>query len=117
MSDTFHKEIITTHINADFDALSSMVAAKKLYPDATIVFPGSQEKNLRNFFIHSLSYLFSFARTKQIDFDSIERLILVDTRQKDRIGKFSEIIDREGLDIYMTIISLPKTILKVTWRF
>ncbi|MBN2419100.1 MAG: CBS domain-containing protein [Deltaproteobacteria bacterium] len=101
MSETFHKEIITTHINADFDALSSMVAAKKLYPDATIVFPGSQEKNLRNFFIHSVSYLFSFAKAKQIDLDKVERLILVDTRQRDRIGKFSEIVDRKGLDIHI----------------
>ncbi|MBN1905841.1 MAG: CBS domain-containing protein [Deltaproteobacteria bacterium] len=101
MSETALKEIITTHINADFDALSSMMAAKKLYPDATIVFPGSQEKNLRNFFIHSLSYLFSFTRTKQVDFNTIERLILVDTRQKDRIGRFSEIIDKEGLDIHI----------------
>ena len=101
MSETVHREIITTHINADFDALSSMVAAKKLYPGATIVFPGSQEKNLRNFFIHSLSYLFSFTRTKQIDFDAIERLILVDTRQRERIGKFAEILDRKGLDIHI----------------
>ena len=101
MSETVHREIITTHINADFDALSSMVAAKKLYPDATIVFPGSQEKNLRNFFIHSLSYLFSFARAKQIDLDTVERLILVDTRQKDRIGKFAEIVGREGLEIHI----------------
>jgi tRNA nucleotidyltransferase (CCA-adding enzyme) len=101
MSETAFTEIITTHINADFDALSSMVAAKKLYPDATIVFPGSQEKNLRNFFIHSLSYLFSFARTKQIDFNAVKRLILVDTRQKDRIGRFSDIIDKEGLDIHI----------------
>ncbi len=101
MPETVHREIITTHINADFDALSSMVAAKKLYPDATIVFPGSQEKNLRNFFIHSLSYLFSFTRTRQIDFDAIERLILVDTRQKDRIGKFAEIIGRKGLEIHI----------------
>jgi hypothetical protein len=76
------EEIITTHINADFDALASLIAAKKLYPDATIVFPGSQEKNLRIFFLHSASYLFNFAKIKQIDFDRIKRLILVDTRQK-----------------------------------
>jgi nanoRNase/pAp phosphatase (c-di-AMP/oligoRNAs hydrolase) len=37
--------VITTHINADFDALASMLAAQKLYPDALVVFPGSQEKN------------------------------------------------------------------------
>ena len=36
-----HEEVITTHINADFDALASMIAAKKLYTKATLVFPGS----------------------------------------------------------------------------
>ncbi len=35
-------KVITSHHNADFDSLSSMVAAKKLYPDALLVFPGSQ---------------------------------------------------------------------------
>ena len=42
--------IITTHVNADFDAIASMLAAQKLYPEALVVFPGSQEKNLKNFF-------------------------------------------------------------------
>jgi len=95
------KEVITTHINADFDALSSMLAASKLYPDATLVFPGSQEKNLRNFFLHSTSYLFNFVKLRQVDLDSIERLILVDTRQKSRIGKFARLADREGIDIHI----------------
>ncbi|MBW1972667.1 MAG: hypothetical protein JRI44_07510, partial [Deltaproteobacteria bacterium] len=53
-------EIITTHLNADFDALASMIAAKKLYPNAILVFPGSQERNLRDFFIESTIYLFEF---------------------------------------------------------
>ncbi len=35
-------EVISSHTNADFDALASMVAAKKLYPGAKLVFPGSQ---------------------------------------------------------------------------
>jgi len=96
-----NEEIITTHVNADFDSLSSMVAAKKLYPDAVIVFPGSQEKNLRNFLLHSMSYLFDFARIKQIDMAAVKKLILVDTRQKNRIGKFAELLDREGLEIHI----------------
>ncbi|MBW1814424.1 MAG: hypothetical protein JRJ39_12375, partial [Deltaproteobacteria bacterium] len=37
------RTIITSHMNADFDAFASMLAAKKLYPDALVVFPGSQE--------------------------------------------------------------------------
>ena len=96
-----NEEIITTHVNADFDSLSSMVAAKKLYPHAVIVFPGSQEKNLRNFLLHSMSYLFDFYRIKQIDLSAVRRLILVDTRQKSRIGKFAELLERDDLEIHI----------------
>lgn len=96
-----HEEIVTTHINADFDALASMIAAKKLYPKATLVFPGSQEKNLRDFFLHSTSYLFNFAKIREIDFDGIKRLILVDTRQKGRIGRFAELADRKDVEIHI----------------
>jgi tRNA nucleotidyltransferase (CCA-adding enzyme) len=96
-----HEEIITTHMNADFDALASMIAARKLYPEATLVFPGSQEKNLRNFFLHSTSYLFNFTKLKHVDLDRVKRLILVDTRQKSRIGKFSELAAREGVEIHI----------------
>ena len=46
-------DVITTHINADFDCLGAMIAAKKLYPDAEMVFPGAQERNLREFFLRS----------------------------------------------------------------
>jgi len=95
------EEVITTHVNADFDALASLIAAKKLYPKAALVFPGSQEKNLRNFFLHSTSYLFNFTKIKHIDFDKIKRLILVDTRQRSRIGKFADLAVKKGLDIHI----------------
>ena len=94
-------EVITTHMNADFDALASMLAAKKLYPEAKMVFPGAQEKNLRNFFLHSTSYLFDFLRIKDVDFNKIKRLILVDTRQKKRIGKFRELLGKKELEIHV----------------
>jgi tRNA nucleotidyltransferase (CCA-adding enzyme) len=96
-----HEEIITTHINADFDALSSMIAAGKLYPEATLVFPGSQERNLRNFFLYTTSYFFNFAKLKQIDFDQVKKLILVDTRQKSRIGKFASLVGKPGVEIHI----------------
>ncbi|HDR14394.1 MAG TPA: CBS domain-containing protein [Desulfobacteraceae bacterium] len=94
-------EIITTHINADFDALASMIAAGKIYPDAVKVFPGSKEKNLRNFFLHSAGYLFNFPKLKHLNLDGVRRLILVDTRQKGRIGKFAELVDREDVEIHI----------------
>ncbi|MFW6147725.1 MAG: CBS domain-containing protein [Thermodesulfobacteriota bacterium] len=94
-------EVITTHMNADFDALASMLAAKKLYPEALIVFPGAQEKNLRNFFLHTSSYLFDFVRLKEIDLNTIKKLILVDTRQKKRIGNFKKLLDNRDLEIHI----------------
>ncbi|OGP76578.1 MAG: hypothetical protein A2V86_01960 [Deltaproteobacteria bacterium RBG_16_49_23] len=94
-------EVITTHTNADFDSLASMLAAKKLYPGAVLVFPGSQERGLREFFIHSTLYAFEVERVKNIDLHEVERLILVDTRQNSRIGKFSEIVMKPGLDIHI----------------
>ncbi len=100
-AEEIHEEVITTHINADFDALASMIAARKLYPNATLVFPGSQEKNLRNFFLHSASYLFNFTKVKNVDIDKIKRLILVDTRQKSRIGKFAELANRDNVEIHI----------------
>ncbi|MCP4681759.1 MAG: polya polymerase, partial [Desulfobacterales bacterium] len=96
-----HEEVITTHINADFDALASMVAARKLYPGASMAFPGSQEGNLRDFFLHSASYVFNITKIKQIDFSRVKRLILVDTRQKRRIGKFAELIDKEDVEVHI----------------
>jgi tRNA nucleotidyltransferase (CCA-adding enzyme) len=94
-------EVITTHINADFDSLASMLAAKKLYPNAVLVFPGSQERSLRDFFIHSTLYAFEIERVKNIDLQEVNRLILVDTRQISRIGKFSEVLSKPGLDIHI----------------
>jgi len=93
--------VITTHMNADFDAMASMLAAQKLYPEALVVFPGSQEKNLRNFFINSMVYLFNMADIGDIDFSRIKRLVLVDTRQPGRIGRFSELIGEDGVEIHV----------------
>ena len=94
-------EVITTHVNADFDSVASMLAAKKLYPHAVLAFPGSQEKGLRDFFLQSTIYVLQTERIKKIDFNKITRLILVDIRQKDRIGKFHEILQKPGLDIHI----------------
>ena len=94
-------DLITTHINADFDSMASMLAAKKLYPDAVLVFPGSQERSLRDFFIHSTLYAFEVERIKNINLQEVKRLILVDTRQISRIGKFSEILSKPDLELHI----------------
>ncbi len=94
-------EIITTHINADFDAMASMIAAKRLYPEAVMVFPGSQEHNLREFLVKSTFYFFDFAKIRDLDFSRIRRLILVDTRQSGRIGRFESVVKNSEVDIHV----------------
>lgn len=105
-------KVITTHINADFDALASMLAAKKIYPDAVVVFPGSQEKNLRKFFLESTLYALEIERIRNVDFDEVDKLILVDIRQSDRIGRFEALIGKPGveIDIYDHHPASPKDI-------
>ncbi|KPK25173.1 MAG: prohead protease, partial [Desulfobacterales bacterium SG8_35_2] len=94
-------EVITTHMNADFDSLASMVAAKKFYPDAVMAFAGSQEKNIRDFFVRSSSFAFDFKRQKQIPLQKVTKLILVDTRQARRIGNFAKCLENPGIEIHI----------------
>ncbi|MDY0042498.1 MAG: DHH family phosphoesterase, partial [Desulforhabdus sp.] len=94
-------EVITTHVNADFDAMASMIAAKKLYPEAVLIFPGSQERTLREFFIKSTTYIYDFRRLRDVDLSLVKRLILVDTRQISRIGKFDEVVRRPGVEVHI----------------
>lgn len=94
-------EVITSHTNADFDALASMVAAKKLYPGATLVFPGSQEKSIRDFFLESALYAVEAERLRHIDTEAVARLIIVDNRNPARLGKLAEALRRPGLSIHI----------------
>jgi tRNA nucleotidyltransferase (CCA-adding enzyme) len=94
-------EVITTHVNADFDGLASMIAAHKLYPEAVLAFSGSQEKNLRDFLAQSEQYRYTFQRPKNIPQEKIRRLIVVDTRQASRIGDFARCLDNPNLDIHL----------------
>ncbi|GFO66606.1 poly(A) polymerase [Geomonas limicola] len=94
-------EIITTHVNADFDCIGSMVAAKKLYPEALLVFSGAQEKGVRDFFQKQPGPLPDFTRLKEIDFSRITRLIIVDCQHSSRIARFGELAKAGGLEIHI----------------
>ena len=105
-------DVITCHLNADFDALASMAAAKKYYPDATLVFSGSQEKSVRDF-LSSPHVALEFRKVREINLDDVTRLILVDVRNPERIGRFyfELIFDRHVKVIYVMgfeIINISK---------
>ena len=87
-------DLITTHINADFDALGSLVAAKKLYPDARLLLPGSQEESVRKFLALARE-LVAVESERECRLDDVDRLILVDTRHRSRIGIAAELVDKD----------------------
>ncbi|MBS4030782.1 MAG: CBS domain-containing protein [Clostridiales bacterium] len=78
---------VTTHQNADFDALASMVAATKLYPQSQPVFPGGLNQNVHEF-VTLYRDVLNIKYQKEIDFSAVELLVVTDTKQKNRIGLF-----------------------------
>lgn len=93
-------DLIISHVNADFDCLGSLAAAARLYPSAQLCFPGSQEKNLREFCSRHPDLLPPLVRVKDVDLIHVTRLIIVDCQQASRIGPFAELIGRPGLEIH-----------------
>ena len=71
-------EVIISHTGADFDALASMVAAGKLYPQAKLYFTGAPDNNVRDFLvIHKKIFPVEFP--KKIKDLNITKIIIVDT--------------------------------------
>jgi len=93
-------DLITTHTNADFDALASMVAARKLYPGARLVLPGSQERAVREFMSLSADIV-KIEHEKDARLDDVERLIVVETRSPARIGRMAVLADRKGVEVHV----------------
>ena len=94
-------QLITTHINADFDGLASMVAVSKLYPDAVMAFPGSQERNVREFISENLQDDYDFLTARQVDTAEIDTLIVVDTKVAGRLGSFADCLHNPNLKIHL----------------
>lgn len=93
-------EVITTHTNTDLDGLGAAVAARKLYPNACIVFPGKLSRNVEEFLALYKDTLV-IKDLKTVDPAEIEKIIVVDTKNARRLGKLSGITSKEGVEIHI----------------
>jgi len=93
-------QIITTHLNADFDCIASMMAAKKLYPDALLVLPGNCEKKVDEF-LKQENVPLEFGRIKDIQLEKVTLLVMVDTHDPKRIGIFSPLTDDPNVKVHI----------------
>jgi tRNA nucleotidyltransferase (CCA-adding enzyme) len=82
-------ELIISHTNCDLDCFASMVAASYLFPNAKMAFMGSQERNVRRL-VNDLNFSSKIMKERNVHLDEITTLILVDNRNKTRMGKVGE---------------------------
>jgi len=94
-------EVITTHVNADFDAIASMLAVHKLYPNAVCVLPGAPEETIKGFLVQSAFYSLPMRKLRDIDLDQVTRVILVDVSSSARLGTFAKLVGKPGVEFHI----------------
>ncbi len=96
--DTKAEVVVTSHQNVDFDAFAAAVAATKLYPDATIVFAGSLNPNVREF-VSLQGDRLPLIPLRSLDRSQVRRLIIVDTAECDRLGELGELCRDSSIEV------------------
>ena len=83
-------QVITCHQNTDFDAFASMLAARRLYPDAVVCLPGALNRNVREFArLHADEV--DAVEPSRLELDAIRRLIVVETTSASRLGELEAV--------------------------
>lgn len=105
-------QLITSHLNTDFDSLASMVAVQKLYPDAVICPPGAMNRRVRDF-LGRHGHIWNIQKPSKIPIDQVTLMVVVDTRARTRIGPFAALAGKQDVEVHVydhhppTIDDLP----------
>jgi tRNA nucleotidyltransferase (CCA-adding enzyme) len=90
-------EVIISHQNTDFDALGSMLAARRLYPSAVVLVHGGLNRNVREFVALHAQEL-ALADATHCDLDGVTRAIVVETSDTRRLGELGALVQRPGVE-------------------
>lgn len=90
--------IATTHKNADFDGLASVIAATILYPGCVGVVPKMTNKNVERF-LSTHKTAFNLILPHEVKHDKVSKLIVVDTDQWHRLDRMDKLAQRQDLII------------------
>ncbi|MEH2250455.1 CBS domain-containing protein [Nostoc sp.] len=89
-------DLILCHTTADFDALGAAVGLTRLLPGSKIVLTGGSHPPVRDFLaLHRDEY--SLIERRSVNAEKIRSLTVVDTQQRDRLGKAAEWLDLPDL--------------------
>ncbi len=84
--------LILCHTTADFDTLGAAVGLTRLIPGAKLVLPGGTHPAVHDFLaLYRDEY--AIAEARSIDPHQIQTLSIVDTQQRERLGKCQEWLD------------------------
>lgn len=83
-------EVIATHANTDFDAFASLLAARRLYPDAVVAIQGTLNRNVREFYRLHADEL-DAVEAPRLELDGVRRLIVVETTSASRLGELEPV--------------------------
>ena len=107
-------QIIVTHKSTDFDGLASLIGASLIYPEALPVLPRVVNPNVRAF----LSIHKDILRTVEpgdIDYDAVDRLIVVDTGVWNRLEVPPGLRDRAGVDLVLWDHHVNHSAIQARW--
>ena len=93
-------QLITSHLNTDFDSLASMIAIQKIYPDAVVCPPGSMNRRVKDF-LNRYGHLWNLQKPSKIPIDQVTLMIVVDTRSRSRIGPFAALAGRQDVEVHV----------------
>ena len=91
-------DLIISHENTDIDGLAGMIAASKLYTDAKVVVSENMT-TLAQRFLALYKDEFEISRYDEVEYDDIERVIVIDTHEYDRLGKLTELINWDQVEV------------------
>ncbi|MGI2906406.1 CBS domain-containing protein [Tolypothrix sp. VBCCA 56010] len=89
-------DLILCHTTADFDALGAAVGLTRLLPGSLIVLTGGSHPPVRDFLaLHRDEY--PLIERRSVNPEKIRSISVVDTQQRDRLGKAAEWLDLPNL--------------------
>ncbi len=90
--------LVTTHVNTDFDALASMVAAAFLHPGATRLVPSHVQPAVRDFLAVHWDLL-RLNHRDSVDLAEVNELVVTDTSSWERLDNMKELTSRADLPV------------------
>jgi tRNA nucleotidyltransferase (CCA-adding enzyme) len=89
--------VIATHTNTDFDALASMLAARRLYPGSLVALQPTLSRNVREF-VRLYADELELVEVGAIDLSQVHRLVAVETVHASRLGDLEPLTRDEAVE-------------------